>query len=482
MSNISKICRRINFVAKNTNEKIYNYIKLLNSLPVCILLTTYDMHKFINANAAFFELFGFLNNQLDDKNIYDIITWYNQNDKKYIQDCLKNNSSIRNIETKLIVKDSKVNTFLLSADKAMIDNNEYMIFTLNDITTVRKAAENKISYLNYHDKLTGLYNRAYFEEKLKSMDNESNLPISLIIGDVNGLKSINDTLGHDKGDWLLVQVSEILKSICKSQDIISRWGEDEFAIILPNTDNTSVESICNKISDKCQICVDDLIQTSISLGYATKNDMRQDIQQVLKEAESWMYSHKLLDNRSSRSSIISSLEKTLFEKSHETKEHARRIRFVSLKLGKALGLSKKEMDDLSLLSILHDIGKIAISDTILDKPDKLTNDEWKQMRKHPEIGYRIAESSHELSHISEYILYHHERWDGTGYPRGLKGDKIPKLSRILSIADAYDVMTHSRPYKEGIMSHEEALDEIICCSGKQFDPEIADAFLKIPLR
>jgi HD-GYP domain-containing protein (c-di-GMP phosphodiesterase class II) len=177
-------------------------------------------------------------------------------------------------------------------------------------------------------------------------------------------------------------------------------------------------------------------------------------------------------------SIIASLEKTLFEKNYETEEHAQRIKNLCNKLGKALGLSSIELDALSLLSLLHDIGKIAISDNILLKPGKLNDEEWKEMKKHTEIGFRIAKSSQELSYIADYILYHHERWDGTGYPHGLKGDKIPKLSRVISVIDSYDVMTHSRPYK-GVMSHKEAVAEISRCSGTQFDPDIAELFIKI---
>ena len=220
------------------------------------------------------------------------------------------------------------------------------------------------------------------------------------------------------------------------------------------------------------------IQPSIALGYATKFDESQDIQQVLKEAENWMYRHKLLENRSFRSSIISSLEKTLFEKSFETEEHAQRIRNISIKLGQALKLSNAELDELSLLSILHDIGKIAISDNILMKPGRLSREEWEEMKKHPEIGYRIAESTKELSHIAEDILSHHERWDGGGYPRNLRSSGIPKLARIISVVDAYDVMTHSRPYK-GVMTYQEALDEIEKCAGTQFDPEIVELFVDL---
>ena len=136
------------------------------------------------------------------------------------------------------------------------------------------------------------------------------------------------------------------------------------------------------------------------------------------------------------------------------------------------------MDELALLGILHDIGKIAIPEVILLKPDKLTNEEWEVMKTHTEIGYRIAASSPELAHIADEILCHHERYDGTGYPQGLVGKDIPKLSRLLSIADSFDVMTHDRVYKKA-MSFANAVEELKSCSGKQFDPEMVEAFLKL---
>jgi HD-GYP domain-containing protein (c-di-GMP phosphodiesterase class II) len=217
---------------------------------------------------------------------------------------------------------------------------------------------------------------------------------------------------------------------------------------------------------------------SIALGTATKEQSQQDIERVLKEAEDRMYRHKLLESRSIRSSIISSLEKTLFEKSFETEEHAHRLLNASMKIGREMGLTDSELDDLGLLAVLHDLGKIAISDKILIKPGRLTPEEWHEMKKHPETGYRIAESSPELSHVSEYVLSHHERWDGTGYPQGLKGSEIPKLSRIISIVDAFDAMTHPRPYKKAV-SVSESLAEIERCSGTQFDPEIVDIFINL---
>jgi len=351
------------------------------------------------------------------------------------------------------------------------------VLVFRDISE-EEERKKKIEYLTFHDKLTGVYNRTYFEEKIKKYEKKKYLPLSIIIGDVNGLKLSNDIFGHNIGDKLLVKIAEIISKACRRRDIICRWGGDEFAIILPNTGSKTALSICERIKQLCLNAPKDPIQPSIAIGCSTRLYMKQSINNVIKEAEDRMYRNKLLESRSARSSIISSLKKTLFERSYETEEHAQRLLNICKKVGAALGLSDSEQDDLNLLAILHDIGKIGISDKILLKPATLENEEWIEMQKHPEIGFRIAQASHELSHIAEYILTHHERWDGNGYPQGLKGTQIPKLSRIISIADAYDAMTNSRPYKQPI-NHEEALEEIKRCAGTQFDPEIVDVFVKV---
>jgi len=182
-------------------------------------------------------------------------------------------------------------------------------------------------------------------------------------------------------------------------------------------------------------------------------------------------------HKSMHSSIISSIQATLFEKSHETQEHAERLVELSKSLGKALSLTDKQMKKLALLSTLHDIGKMSIDDQILSKPGKLTDEEWSEMKQHPEIGYRIAQASPDLRSIADYILSHHERWDGAGYPQGLRGESIPLLSRILLVVDAYDAMTQDKHYRKA-MSRKAAITEIMKNAGTQFDFKISKIFVE----
>jgi diguanylate cyclase (GGDEF)-like protein/PAS domain S-box-containing protein len=346
--------------------------------------------------------------------------------------------------------------------------------------SIQKEREEQILYLTYHDVLTGVYNRRFFEEEKKRLDESDFIPLSIIVGDINGLKLINDALGHNEGDKLIRIIAEIILSCCDNGEIVARIGGDEFGILLPNTGADQVYKKMKQIEKACSEYrgkkKDDPYHTSISLGCATRNSMDESIIDTIKLAEDYMYRDKLLQSRSLHSSIISSMKTTLFEKSQETEEHAQRMIKLSRTIGKEMNLKDEQLNELELLSTLHDIGKIGIPDAILKKPGKLTDEEWIEMKKHPSIGHRIAKSSHELASIAEYILYHHERWDGKGYPNGLKGEEIPLLSRILAVVDAYDAMTEDRSYRKA-MTKEAAIEEIKNNMGKQFDPTIAQIFI-----
>ncbi|MBN2261053.1 MAG: PAS domain S-box protein [Clostridiales bacterium] len=348
--------------------------------------------------------------------------------------------------------------------------------------TDRIESENKIKYLSYHDVLTGLYNRTFYLEELNRLDTPRQLPISIINADINGLKLINDMFGHTKGDELIQSIGNAIKNACRKEDIVARLGGDEFSIILPNTDHDTAEKICKRIYEMCEKLEDEsgsmIFKKSLSVGCDTKIDESESLVEISNKAEEMMYKHKLLERNSMHHSIISSIQTTLHEKSHETKEHADRLVIMSKKIGKMMHLDHSQLKDLELLATLHDIGKMGISDAILLKPGKLNEVEWVEMKKHPEIGYRIAQASPELISISEYILCHHEKFDGTGYPQGLKGNKIPLLSRIIAVVDSYDAMTSNRTYQEA-KSKEEAIIELVKCSGTQFDPEIVENFIKI---
>lgn len=366
-------------------------------------------------------------------------------------------------------------------DVAGRDEISELAITANKMLSRLDNASKEISLLSYSDKLTGLKNRTFIEKKLREIDSQKDVGYSIILCDLNGLKLISDTFGRNEGDKLLCTITNILISVCSHDDIIARWGGDEFIILTIGKERFYTDDIINKIKEACYNVKDIPLKFSIALGSAEKNDKYSHAEAVMNLAEERMYRNKLLDKNSSRSSTIISLERSLYEKHSETEEHTIRIKKLCSCIAKKLGLPQEKIDELELLGMLHDIGKIGIPENILMKPGKLTNDEWEIMKSHTEIGYRIAIATPELAHIANEILHHHERFDGNGYPQGLKGTEIPLFSRIINTIDSFDVMTHSRCYKEA-MSIDDAIEELRRCSGTQFDPHIVEIFVDLLIK
>ncbi|MGE5607439.1 MAG: HD domain-containing phosphohydrolase [Bacteroidota bacterium] len=391
------------------------------------------------------------------------------------QQCLQTRAPVIYEETYNFLGQARIGHTVLSP--VLKDGEVVQIIGSTRDITEQKQAEDRIKYLSFYDDLTGLFNRAFFEEELRRLDTERQLPISLILVDVNGLKFVNDAFGHSEGDRILIDTTRIIEESCRREDIICRWGGDEFSILLPQCSEEDAEKICQRIKSIPPKNDRNLIPISLALGTATKKEMSQNIQGILSDAEGRMYRNKLLESKSSRSSILASLQKTLQERTHETEEHELRLQNLALKIGKTIGLSGNELDELVLLAALHDIGKIAVPDHILKKPGPLSPEDWVIMKRHTEIGYRIALASPELASISELILTHHERWDGAGYPKGLKGQEIPLLSKILSIIDAFDAMTNNRPYRKAT-TKKEAFAELNRNAGTQFDPKLVKIFIE----
>jgi len=353
------------------------------------------------------------------------------------------------------------------------------IETMRDITD-RKLYEEKLEYLSLHDQLTGLYNRAYFDDELSRLDESREHPITIIVCDLDGLKLINDTLGHDSGDQLLVSCAGLLKNTLRSSDVLARVGGDEFVAILPRINSECGEKVVKRIMEAVSRHNDanNHLPLSISIGFSTLEDSSGSLWEVYKEADDLMYRDKLHKGTGAKSQIIKSLMAALGERDFITEGHANRLEDLCRKMGEKLNLSQKQLSDLALLAKVHDLGKVGIPDYILFKEGPLDDEEWHIMRTHPEKGHRIASASSDLYGIADLILLHHERWDGYGYPSGLSGEEIPVECRILAIVDAFDAMTSDRPYRKAI-SEQEAINELKDKAGSQFDPNLLEIFLGI---
>lgn len=344
--------------------------------------------------------------------------------------------------------------------------------------TERKKHEEKLEYLGWHDALTGLFNRARFEQQLKELDDAS-FPVTVLTADLDGLKLINDTMGHPHGDELLKACAGILKRSVRAGDLVARIGGDEFGAILTKSGEEVAEAVIRRI----RLALNDHNSTnprlpvSLSIGVATSYE-RESLQETFKKADDRMLGDKLHRSIRRKNQLVNALTAALAERDYTTKLHAERLQDLCPKLGRRLGLSEREQADLALLARVHDVGKVGIPDSILFKRGTLSGEERTIMQQHPEKGYRIASSSPDLAHIARLVLCHHERWDGQGYPLGLKGDNIPLECRILALVDAYDAMISNRPYRMA-MSQQQALAEIKRCAGTQFDPQLAEEFIQM---
>lgn len=377
---------------------------------------------------------------------------------------------------------SKDGQFYMLEDSASPIKNQHnqmlgVVLVFRDVTQKRSQIR-QIEYLSFHDALTGLYNRRFFEAEIIRLDTPRNYPLTIIMADLNGLKLTNDAFGHHQGDILLKQTASLFKTHLRADDIAARWGGDEFVILMPQTTSDQTQNIVDRMNYAISQLETSKGILSIAFGWDTKTDATISFEDVFKNAEEYMYKRKISESQGVRGLTIKTILKTLYEKSPREESHSQRVKELAVKIAKALNLSQHTIDDIATLGLLHDIGKIIVSGEILEKPGRLTEAEYNEIKKHPAIGYRMLTATNEFSNIAKGVLSHHERWDGNGYPNGIKGTEIPIESRIITIADAYDAMTAKRPYRKNGLSAEKAKQVLIDCAGTQFDPVIVDILIK----
>lgn len=353
-----------------------------------------------------------------------------------------------------------------------------ILVLVRDITE-RKKAEKRIYDMSMRDITTGLYNRNFFEKKLSELKEQNAQDVGIIVCDIDGLKLINDTMGHTEGDNLIKNAAYILEKCCRQNDTTARIGGDEFAVIILNTSMEQLDLYKKRIIDSAEELnvLNPVIPVSMSVGYSFTSSS-EDLIKSFKDADTYMYREKLHHHQSKRSKNINLLAKMLEARDFITEGHGERMQDLCVKLSKEVNMNDSVIKDMILFAQFHDIGKVGIPDSILFKPGRLDEIEFASMMRHTEIGYRIAESSPDIIHISDWILKHHERWDGKGYPYGLKENEIPIQCRILAIVDAFDAMTNDRPYRKAL-SFDAAISEIKRCSGTQFDPDLVEKFINI---
>lgn len=455
------------------NERLQKYKILAENANDAMLFV--DKEGNINeVNDAAIRMYGYTYEEFMKINIFDLRR--TEKDPNVTEQMEKTDKFGIIFETIHYLKDGTQIPVEVSSQGTYLGDKRILLSIVRNISE-RKKAEKEIVFLSYNDQLTGLYNRRFYEEEIIRLNTERSIPTALIIADVNGLKLTNDAFGHKAGDMLLQKISNILKQECGTNGTVSRIGGDEFVILLPKTDENEATKIVQRINLAIENEKTDNVILSISMGVAVKRDTFEDIDEIFKKAEADMYRDKLTESSIMRRRTIELIMNSLYEKSNAELIHAKRVSEICEFIATEMDLDNENVNDIVTAGLMHDIGKICINENILNKEENLNSDEWDEIKRHPEVGYQILRSVNEFSKIANHVLEHHERWDGSGYPKGLKGEEISVQARIIAVAESYESMTSNRIYNKAL-SEESAINELKKCAGIQFDPQVVQVFIE----
>jgi diguanylate cyclase (GGDEF)-like protein/PAS domain S-box-containing protein/putative nucleotidyltransferase with HDIG domain len=345
-----------------------------------------------------------------------------------------------------------------------------VVLVFRDSTTQR-IKQDEIRTLSVTDPLTTLPNRRYYEQAKEEMNKEPYYPLTLVLADVNGLKLTNDAFGHKAGDELLRRVSQVMRTTCRDEDIISRIGGDEFVLLLPQTDALHAQAIVKRINTALEKEKIRGIQLSVSFGYAVKDESEESYEDTFKVAEDVMYRNKLRESMTFKKQVINTLLSRLYEQEGGAEIHSKLVASLASTFAESLGYRKDEVENIRLAGLYHDLGKIAITPSLLSKPrNEFSRTQVMEWQRHAEIGYNILRSVGEYAPFAEAVLHHHEKWDGSGYPQSLKQEDIPEGAQILAIANTY-------ADKLPTLGREDTLTFMQERSNTYFNPELLETFI-----
>ena len=460
---------------------------VLDKLGFGVVIIEYDTQCIVYANAKILSITGYSSEELIGKSFHTLfcpsekgkcpIIDFGQEVDNSEREIMCSNGTINSIIKTVVSTEFNGKKYLI---ESVVDNTERRIIqnNLEQEIVKRKELQENYAYMAYHDHLTGTYNRRFFKEEFIRVKTKSNFPLGIILGDVNGLKACNDTFGHNEGDKRLKDVTNLILKSIDDKDILARIGGDEFAILFTQTSEEklrrSMEYIVENVNSSSN---DNKTFSTVAFGYSFQRREEDDIDDLLKEAEHFMYKRKYYENQSAQSNTVKLIMQTLFEKSKREKDHSERVGLICEAIAKKMNFTKQAVNRIKIAGFLHDIGKIGIDEEILNKKGKLNEKEWEIIKTHTAKSARILEHTVEYKDLAKIVLSHHERYDGTGYPYGLKGEQIPIEARIIAIADTYDAMTQNRTYRKTV-SKDIALKEIDRFAGTQFDPNIVAIFIK----
>ncbi len=448
---------------------------IYNNAPIGIFQADLD-GKLLNVNADFATMLGQSESSLVGSSLLNGFTLPLQQALSGTFNRFKQDTSEAfQVDAQLITAHGKAIWVSLRLNPLTQDDDQTVVIgSLQDITQ-RKSSEQLFEFLATHDALTGAYNHRHLEERIAQLEAEHRYPEPVICVDVDNLKLVNDAFGYHAGDELLRQTYNAIASTLNTSEEIFRVSSSLFVILVPFLSGQDPEWLIRKLHRAIEAIRIDRIEPSASIGYAQR-DIHDRIHDQIEAAEKHMRREKLLTKDKTVNNMIDVIMKSLYAKNPRESDHSQRVSRIAVNLGKRMALDKHSLEKIRIAGLMHDIGKIGIPETILDKTGPLTETERAEMQEHAVIGYRILNATSEFAEISDIILSHHERWDGTGYPRGLTAVEIPLVARLIAVADAFDAMTSDRPYRKALTTTH-ALEELRNRAGTQFDPDAVNVLL-----